>query len=102
MWMTDVAGILLPGEFHPDLRHLHNKLIDEQIRLGADGGADDLGHEIAEEEAAKLGAILVPPGDEVAFVAVVDPFDAHALSIHPAVAHIEELIALMAEHTQFL
>ena len=45
-----IAGILMPGELHPLFRKFHHELLEGQIGVGAEQGAADVGHQVAEDE----------------------------------------------------
>lgn len=95
--ITDIARVLMPGEFHAGFRAFDDVLFPEEVRVVAEGGPAYFGHEVAEEEGAKFGLLAKAVGDEVAFVAVVDADGVRALFIHARVHGVDEGLAFVAQ-----
>ncbi len=95
--ITDIARVLMPGEFHAGFRAFDDVLFPEEVRVVAKGGTAYFGHEVAEEEGAKFGLLAKAVGDEVAFVAMIDADGVRALLIHAGVHGVDEGLAFVAQ-----
>lgn len=95
--ITDVARVLMPGEFHAGFRAFDDVLFPEEVCVFAKGGTAYFGHEVAEEEGAEFGLLAKAVGDEVAFVAVVDADGVRALFIHAGVHCVDEGLTFVAQ-----
>ena len=95
--ITDVARVLMPGEFHAGFRAFDDVLFPEEVCVFAEGGTAYFGHEVAEEEGAEFGLLAKAVGDEVAFVAVVDADGVCALLVHARVHGVDEGLASIAQ-----
>ena len=95
--ITNVARVLMPGEFHAGFCAFDDVLFPEEVGVVAEGGTAYFGHEVAEEEGAEFGLLAKAVGDEVAFVAVVDADGVRALLIHARVHGVDEGLTFVAQ-----
>ncbi len=95
--ITDIAGVLMPREFHAGFCAFDDVLFPEEVRVVTEGGTAYFGHEVAEEEDAEFGLLAKAVGDEVAFVAVVDADGVRALLVHARVHGVDEGLAFVAQ-----
>lgn len=97
---ADVAGVLVPTEFHAGLGAFDDILLPEEPGVLPEGGAADGGHEAAEEEFAEDGLAAEAVGDEVAAAAVADADGVGAFAVHAGLDFVDEVLALVPQELE--